>query len=189
MSFAVQHSLFTSADDFLSAEEVAEGKHEFLNGVVYALAGARQRHNELAMNIAASLHAQLRGRKCRAYGSDMMIKVEHGSDLRFYYPDVSVICQPAGPEARVQTEPTVIFEVLSASTARIDTGEKRLAYLTIPSMEACVLVDADKREVTLWQREAATWQPQVLTALDSRLTFPNAGCALTLAEIYQGTGL
>jgi len=142
MSIALSQPPLVSPEDYLAEEAAASQKHEYLSGMVYAMAGATQRHDDLAMNIAAALHTRLRGRPDRPYGSGMLVRVERGSDLRFYYPDVSIICRPAGEEARVQTEPSVIFEVLSESTARIDTGEKRLAYLTIPMLEACVLMDS-----------------------------------------------
>ena len=189
MSIAVQHAPLISPKEFLAGEIASEIKHEYLNGVVYAMAGARQRHNELAGNIFAALHGRLRGRPCRPFGSDMLVRVERGIDLRFYYPDVSIICRPAGPDARVQTEPSVIFEVLSESTARTDTGEKRMAYLTIPTLEAYVLVDSAERAVTVWRRVGEDWAPEVFTQPEATLAFTSAECALTVGEIYEGTGL
>lgn len=195
MSFAAQNPPLVSEEEYLAGEIASEVKHEYLNGMVYAIgtvvamAGATQRHNDLAGNIYAALHNQLRGRSCRPYGSDMLVRVQRGDDLRFYYPDVSIICRPAGPESRVQSEPTVIFEVLSESTARIDTGEKRLAYLTIPTLEAYVLVDSTQRAVTVWRRAGEGWVPQVLTSTDAVLTFAEAGCALSVGDIYEATGL
>lgn len=189
MSTAVQHAPLVSPEEYLAGEAASEIKHEYLNGVVYAMAGARQRHNDLASNILGFLHARLRGQPCRPYGSDMLVRVERGLDLRFYYPDVSIICRPAGPDARVQTQPSVIFEVLSESTARTDTGEKRMAYLTIPTLEAYVLVDSSERAVTVWRRTGEDWAPAVFTEPEATLVFTSADCALTVGEIYEGTGL
>jgi Uma2 family endonuclease len=189
MSTAVPHGPLTSPDDYLAGEIASESKHEYLNGMVYAMAGATERHNDLATNILGTLHGRLRGHACRPYGSDMLVRVERGPDLRFYYPDVSIICRRAGPSALVQHEPSVVFEVLSESTARIDTGEKRMAYLTIPNLEAYVLVDSNHREVTVWRQSGGLWAPQVLTASDAVLDFASAGCSLSVAEIYEGTGL
>jgi Uma2 family endonuclease len=132
MNIAVPHSPLTSPEEYLSGEEAGAQRHECLNGVVCAMARATQRHNEIAGNIFAALHSRLRGKPCHPYGSDRLVRVQSGDDLRFYHPDVSIICRPAGPEARVQEDPRVVFEVLSDSTARTDTGEKRMAYLTIP---------------------------------------------------------
>jgi Uma2 family endonuclease len=189
MSTPVQHAPLVSADEYLTGEAGSEAKHEYLNGIVYAMAGATQRHNEVATNILGTLHAALRGRACRAYGSDMLVRVERGEDLRFYYPDVSIVCRPAGPKELAQTEPVVIFEILSESTARTDTGEKRLAYLMIPTLEAYVLVDSDRREVTVWRQIANQWAPEVLTASEAVLEVKSADCQITVGEIYEGTGL
>ena len=189
MSTAVQHAPLVSADDYLAAEMEAERKHEYLNGVVCGMAGATERHNDLVMNIAGTLHARLRGSSCRPYASDMLLRVERGQDQRFYYPDVLIVCRPAGPKARVQSEPSVIFEVLSESAERIDTGEKRMAYLTVPTLEAYVIVDADRREVTVWRQTAGQWAPEILTAADAILEFASANCSLSVEEIYEGTEL
>jgi Uma2 family endonuclease len=189
MSIALPRTPLVSPQDYLAGEDTSGCKHEYLNGMVYAMAGATQRHNDIAGNIFGTLHNRLRTRPCRPYGSDMLVQVKAGSDLRYYYPDVSIICRPAGPEARVQTEPSVIFEVLSESTARIDTGEKRMAYLTIPSLEAYVIVDSNQRTVTVWRRENGSWQPEVLAQSEAALAFPTSGCSLTIGEIYEGTGL
>src|SRR3954451_8064900 len=121
MGIAAPRTPLVSAEEYLASGGASESKHEYLNGMVYGMAGATQRHNDIAGNVYAALHTQLRGHPCRPYGSDMLVRVEQGDDLRFYYPDVSIICRPAGPESRVQTEPSVIFEVLSESTARVDT--------------------------------------------------------------------
>lgn len=185
----MQHAPLVSADEYLAGEAASAARHEYLGGVIYGMAGATERHNELAGNIFAALHAQLRGKQCRPFIADMLIRVEVGGDLRFYYPDVSIICRPAGPMERVQTNPSFIFEVLSDSTARIDTGEKRTAYLTIPTLESYVLVDSDRREVTVWRQHDGRWSPEVFTAPDATLKFASAGCSLTVGEIYEGTGL
>jgi len=189
MSIAAPHSPLVSPEEYLSGEEAGAQKHEYLNGVVYAMAGGTQRHNEIAGNIFATLHSRLRGKPCRTYASDMLVRVQSGDDLRLYYPDVSVICRLAGPEARVQENPSVVFEVFSGSTERTDTGEKRMAYLTIPALESLVLVDSRKREVTVWRRRADGWAAEVITDPAATLAFATADCALTVAEMYEETGL
>jgi len=188
MTTAASYTAFVSPEDYLAGEVAAECRHEYLNGMVYAMAGGTQRHSAISVNILATLHAQMRGRPCRPYGSDMLVRVEHGGDLRFYYPDVSIICRPAGPESRVQTQPAVIFEVLSESTARTDTGEKRMAYLTIGTLEAYVLVDSTQRAITVWRRQGETWAHEVFAQPADRLTFINDEYQLLISEIYESTG-
>lgn len=189
MSSAVQHAPLMSPEEYLAGELAAETKHEFLNGVVYAMAGASKRHCDIATNILGTLFGQLRGQHCRPYGSDMLVRAQRSDDLRYYYPDVSIICRRSGPDAQFQTEPSVIFEILSPSTVRTDTGEKRLAYLTIPSLEAYVLIDSEKREVTVWRKTGEGWAPEVFTRADARIEFASADCALSVGEIYESTSL
>jgi Uma2 family endonuclease len=189
MSIAVQHAPLVKPDEYLVGEGVAECKHEYLNGVVYAMAGRTMRHNAIAVRITSRLYAQLAGKRCQPYNSDLLVRVRHGEDLRYYYPDVTIHCGSMEPGSHVIDDPAVIFEVMSESTARTDTGEKRLAYLTIATLEAYVLVDSDQRAVTVWRRTGNGWSPEVFTEPEESLTFANAGCTISLSEIYEGTGL
>lgn len=189
MSFAVQNPPLASEEEYLAGEIASEGKHEYLNGMVYAMGGGTMRHSALTVRIVSLLYAQLRGKRCQPYNSDLLVGVRRGNDLRFYYPDATIHCGPVQVDTRVIENPTVLFEVLSESTARTDTGEKRLAYLTIPTLEAYVLVDSAQRVVTVWRRVGEAWAPAVLTAADAVLTFAEAGCSLSVSDIYEATGL
>jgi Uma2 family endonuclease len=189
MSIAAPRSPLIPPEEYLRDEEAADQKHEYVNGVVYVREGCTQRHCEIVGNILGTLHRRLCGKRCRPFSSDMLVRVQSGDDLRLYYPDVSVICRLAGPEARVQENPSVVFEVFSGSTERTDTGEKRMAYLTIPALESLVLVDSRKREVTVWRRRADGWAAEVITDPAATLAFATADCALTVAEMYEETGL
>src|SRR5580698_10305724 len=83
-----------SVEDYLKGELISPIKHEYLGGVVYAMAGARNMHNVIATNIIGGLHSRLRGQSCRPFNSDTKIRIQLPTHLRFYYPDVSVICRP-----------------------------------------------------------------------------------------------
>ena len=188
MSIAQRHAYLTP-EDFLRGENGAPHKHEYLNGVVYAMAGGTNRHARLAGNIFGALFTRLRGKRCQPFNSDALIRVERGPDLRFYYPDVSVVCESNAPDEHFQDRPVVVFEVLSESTARLDRGEKREAYLTIPSLLVLVLVETDTMAVTLWRRTGESWAQEYAAAPEQVLSFPEIECELPLAEIYEGSGL
>src|SRR5205085_1055503 len=113
-----------SVEDYLAGELVSPVKHEYLGGVVYAMAGATNLHNAIAMNTAVAIQTRLRGKPCRAYNSDTKVRVRLSGHVRFYYPDVSVVCRSNPPTDSFQDEPAVIVEVLSDSTRRTDEGEK-----------------------------------------------------------------
>lgn len=177
--------IYISPSEFLAREEMAPCKHEYLNGVVYAMAGGTIEHSNIGGNIFAALKAHLRGKPCRPLNSDLLIHLRHGADECFYYPDTSVICGPADPKARFVDSPTVIFEVLSPSTARFDTGEKKDAYLRCESLQAYVLVHSEKVEVTIHTRRADGWDTVRYDETSDTLPLPCIECELPLAEIYE----
>src|SRR5690348_3972218 len=84
------------------------------------------RHAQIVMNVATRLHAAARGGPCRVITADVKVRV---SDERYYYPDVAVVSTPMRPDDTIITDPCLIVEVTSPSTARVDRGEKRQAYL------------------------------------------------------------
>ena len=173
-----------SIDDYLSGELISAIKHEYLGGVVYAMAGARNSHNIIATNILGSLHGRLRGRRCRPYNSDTKIRVLLPYQTRFYYPDTSVVCAPNSQEQSYQDSPVVIFEVLSRSTRRIDGGEKKDAYLTIPALAAYVLVEQESTEIVVYRRAEQGFVREAYEGLAAVIAFPELQTELPLSEIY-----
>ncbi len=82
-----------SPEDYLAWERQAETKNEYWNGEVFAMAGASRHHTLIAANVIASLHIQLRGRRCTVHTDDLRVKV---SPTGLYtYPDVVVVCGDA----------------------------------------------------------------------------------------------
>jgi len=188
MSIAQRHA-FLSPEDFLRGENGAPRKHEYLNGVVYAMAGGTNRHGRIGNNLAIALGVRLRGKRGQPFNSDTLVRVQRGADLRFYYPDLSVVCEPNNLDETFQERPVVLFEILSESTARLDRGEKREAYLTIPSLRVLALVDSATMAIALWRRTGETWTQEYVTAPDAVIALPEIECELPVAEIYEGAGL
>jgi Uma2 family endonuclease len=174
-----------SVEDYLAGELRSPVKHEYLGGVVYAMAGARNAHNVIATNTLGALYARLRGRPCRPFNSDTKIRVQLPTQVRFYYPDVSVVCRPNPQTDSFQDEPAVLFEVLSRGTRRIDEGEKKDAYQAIPSLSVYVLIEADTAAVVVFRRSGGDYVREVYEGLDAVLPLPEIGIDLPLAEIYE----
>src|SRR5580704_12562062 len=105
-----------TVEDYLAGELISPIKHEYLGGVIYAMAGAKNAHNLIASNTLASLWSRLRRRVCRPFNSDTKIRVRLPTQVRFYYPDVSVICRPNPQTDSFQDEPAVLVEVTSRRT-------------------------------------------------------------------------
>jgi Uma2 family endonuclease len=174
-----------SVEDYLAAELVSPVKHEYLGGVVYAMAGARNVHNLIASNTLVALGARLRGRHCRPFNSDTKIRVRLPAHVRFYYPDVSVICRPNPQTDSFQDEPAALFEVLSRPTRRIDEGEKKDAYLTVPSLSVYVLIEQETPAVVVFRRTEHGFVREVHHGLEAVLPLPEIEIELPLAEIYE----
>ncbi len=185
MSAALQRNLI-SIEDYLAGELLSPIKHEYLNGAVHAMAGARIVHNDIGGNVFASLHTRLRGKRCRPYNSDTKIRMHLPNGVRFYYPDVSVVCGSNPPESSFQDNPTVIFEVMSRSTRRIDAGEKKDAYLTIPSLKVYVLVEQESASMVVYRRGEQGFVREVIEGMDAVLPLDEIGTQLPLAEVYEG---
>ena len=173
-------------DDYLAGELVSPVKHEYLGGVVYAMAGGRNAHNQIATNTVAALWGRLRGRACRAFNSDSKVRVRLPDQVRFYYPDASVVCRPNPPGDSFQDEPAVVFEVLSRGTRRIDQGEKRDTYLTIPSLAAYVLLEQDSPTAVVYRRTHQGVVREEYQGTGAVLPLGEVGIELPLADVYDG---
>ena len=181
--------LHVSVTEYLAGELASDIKHEYLGGVVYAMAGGRNAHNLIASNLLGTLYTRLRGRPCRAYNSDTKIRVQLPTELRFYYPDASVVCRPNPASDTFQDQPTIVAEVLSRKTRRIDEGEKKQAYLTLPSLSVYLLVEQEAATVTVYRRSETGFQREVHSGLDAKIDLPEVSAELPLAELYDGVEL
>ena len=173
-----------SVEDYLATELQSDIKHEYLGGVVYAMSGARNRHNRIVMNVYGLLWSGLRGASCQPYNSDTKIRIRLPNHVRFYYPDASVICRSNPLDDSFQDDPVVIVEVLSKRTRRLDEGEKKDAYLTIPSLMLYLLVEQDSQAVQVFRRTAQGFLRELYA--DGVIQLPEIKCQLPLAELYQG---
>jgi len=185
MSTARRLNLIT-IDDYLSGEQESTIKHEYLGGVVYAMVGARNAHNMIASNVQGTLFGQLRGHKCRVFNSDTKIRVRLTNQTRFYYPDVSIICHPNAQSDVFQDQPSVIVEVLSESTRRIDDGEKRDAYLTIPTLTHYILLEQSSPAAIVYERGEPGFKRRVHSDISDRIVMPDINVTLELATVYNG---
>ncbi len=175
--------LTISVTNYLEGELISEIKHEYINGEVYAMAGAKRAHNLISMNLSALLYNHLRGTPCRVFGSDMKVGIQTKTDDFFYYPDLHVSCEQAGND-NFNKQPKLIIEVLSESTERKDRAEKFYNYRKLESLEEYILVAQDCQRVEIYNRSQA-WELGLFTQASDQFSFGSVGLNLTLAEIYQ----
>ena len=128
MGNALRKSDYVSPEEYLTGEELSEDKHEYLNGVVYMMAGASAGHDRIAANIMRHLGNALSGKPCEAFTSDTRVRVRPGEGEFYYYPDATVDCSGRANDSKYAESPRVIFEVLSPATERTDRVEKLQNY-------------------------------------------------------------
>jgi len=174
-----------SVEDYLAGELRSQVKHEYLGGMVYAMAGATNAHNIIASNILGSLHAKLRGSRCRVFNPDTKIRIHLPTHWRFYYPDASIVCRPNPQSESFQDEPAAILEVMSKATRRLDMGEKKDAYLTIPSLLAYVLLEQETAAAIVHRRTEQGFEREVYEGLEASIPLHEIDVELPLREVYE----
>ncbi len=176
-----------TADEYLHAEARGQVRREFVRGQLFDMVGGTDSHNLICLNIASALRERLRDRPCRVFMADMKLRVV--ADV-FYYPDVFVTCDPDDREPYFKERPTLVVEVLSATTEGTDRREKFLAYELLPSLREYVLVQQSRREVEVFQRSSPdeAWTKSVHTASDE-VAFTSVGVSMTMPEVYEGVEL
>ncbi len=183
---ALKQQNFITIHDYLAGEEISDVKHEYIGGTVHAMAGATNRHNSIATSALLSLGSQLRGKSCQPFNSDTKVRIEFPDHTRLYYPDAMVVCDSRSSTDHFQDRPVVIVEVLSDSTRRADLGEKRDAYLTIPSLKVLIFVETDFASVILHRRKAeGGFAIEHHAGLDSVIDLPEIEATMCLADIFE----
>lgn len=135
----------TSLEGFLDDEQRSERRHELVGGRVYAMAGGSERHDLAAGFLFELLAAGARAIGCRPFTANRLVRTRSGNA---YYPDVVVACGQA-PHRLYETDPALVVEVLSPSTADVDRREKAVAYAEATSLRLLVLVDPNTRRMEL----------------------------------------
>jgi Uma2 family endonuclease len=180
---------YYTAEQYLTLERKAEYKSEYINGQIFAMAGASKEHIAIATNLIGELHAQLKGRPCQVYNSDMRVRVKPTG--MHTYPDVTAICgEPHFDDRQLDTltNPTVIIEVLSPSTEAYDRGVKFAHYRKLDSLTDYVLISQDRMLVEHFVRAGDKGDQWLLTEFsdpDSALRLISIDCTVALLDIYD----
>ena len=176
-----------SAEEFLEWESAQPYQHELIENRVYDMTGATPSHNLINLDLAFALKRRPYRRGCQVFGMNIQVQVDPSAT--FTYPDAVVVCG----ESRFRYEtsppmlenPTLLFEILSSSTERIDRKRKREQYLNIPTLSGYFLVSQDKPLIEAHTRSSDDWQYRKYSGLDARLIIPTPACEIPLSEIYH----
>jgi Uma2 family endonuclease len=172
--------------EYMAMEEVSTERHDFYHGEIFAMAGGTKNHNNIILNIGVSLKA-IKKSGCDVFIDGMKLEIE--KDQFYVYPDLIYTCNVdlKGNDLFVKN-PSIIFEVISDSTALYDKEVKLKYYKRIESLKYYVLVAQKEIMVEVFSRidNSQIWKYQTFETINEMIEFEDLGFALPLATIYDG---
>lgn len=177
-------SLLT-ASEFFAWEGEQLDKHELCYGEAFSMAGGTVEHARLTAKVTVQLANRIGGGDGDVYSSELAVEIDAAG--HFAYPDATVVCGPVersehGPAV---TNPTVVVEVLSPSTAPWDRGGKLDRYRRLPSLQAVVFVSTDRARADAVVRDGDRWV-LVDPDADGRLALDAVGASLDVPALFEG---
>lgn len=177
-----------SVEEYLKIEANSEEKYEYYDGVILAMAGGTLNHGLICGNIFGEFRTILKNKKrnCKAINSE--IKLHISSKNAFLYPDAMVICgdiKKSSVNPNAVTNPLVIVEVLSKSTANYDRGDKFFLYKQIEILQEYILIEQEKAQIDIYERKSDLWKITRVLGLQNDLEIHSLGIKIPLTDIYQ----
>ena len=170
-------------DEYLDRERLDPIRHEYVDGVIYAMAGATERHNVISAELLSALLNHLPVR-CRAFNGDLKLRIRLEVTDQFYYPDCMVFCGPGDQARHWREDPLVLGEVMSASTEDVDRGDKLVAYTThVPTLQEYILIEQAMMRVEVYRR-ANGWQKEILGP-DDMLRLESIAFEIQVSALYR----
>ena len=175
---------FTAVDFLRFAEKQVE-RVEYENGRFVAMGTTSGPHNEIVLNLAGILKSLSRKKGCKVYVESVSLEVE--KDGKYYLPDVMLTCDARDhADRKLKRYPSLVAEVLSATSVKRDRGEKLQAYLKLASLQHYLLLSQDQIRVEVFSRGAeGNWLYQSLEGLNQTLHLSQPELSIPLASLYE----
>lgn len=194
----VSDGLYMTVEQYLALDEATDAKYEYDNGYVFMLrppssayddqaaidmAGGSVAHAAICAQLAYLLVGALKGKPCRVYTSDARMKL---AERQYYYPDITVACgQETGSMLK---NPTLVVEVVSATTEKHDRGSKFNMYKTLPTVQEYMLIGSQYQSIEVHRREGKFWRQHHYLPGDL-IELPSIGTRFPFDEVYDGIEL
>ncbi|MFB2981229.1 Uma2 family endonuclease [Microseira sp. BLCC-F43] len=186
---STQYHAYFSPEEYLEIEENNPIKHEYRQGLIYAMAGASKAHVIITLNISILLNTHLEESDCLVYSTDMKVRVEGVND--FYYPDVAVTCdeRDRNSDEKFIRYACLIVEVLSPKTEDFDREGKFNDYKTLETLSEYVLISQDQMRVECFRRDASgNWIAQTYEQ-GEEISFQSINFSCPIASLYRKVSL
>lgn len=183
---AIPKTKLTPAE-YLEFERKSEERHEYFDGEIYAMSGAKRNHNVIAWNVGGELRQKLKGKKCEAYPADMRVFVPKTG--LYTYPDLVVVCgEPQFKDNVFDTllNPVLLIEVLSETTESYDRGRKFQHYRSIETLREYILIAQDEARIEKYAKTGdGFWVLSEAVGIEAEIEFESIECRVRLAEVYD----
>jgi Uma2 family endonuclease len=175
--------------EYLEMEIASAEKHEYYQGEIFAMAGATVEHNRIATNVTGEIYSKLKGKNCNVFNSDLRVHIQANS--LYTYPDITVVCgevEKLPNTLDTIINPTLIIEVLSASTKDYDRGTKFMLYRDIPSLKEYLVIDSTgKVHLEKWyKKEDGLWILNEYKSTEDTVPIESLSIELAMADVYRG---
>ncbi len=174
-------------EEYLALDRAAEVPSEYYDGEIFPLAAVSWEHSVISANVVSLLQGRLGKSPCFVANSPLRVRV---SPTKFLIPDLMVVCgKPALTDEHQDTvtNPKVIVEILSPSTADFDYGAKFILYRKLESFEEYLLVSQDRARVEVAHKTAdKRWVISTYEGLEAVVNIESLSISLPMAEIYRG---
>lgn len=179
---------YVSEKEYLSFERDALDKHEYYKGEIFLMPGASFKHNLIESNLRGVLHNFLKGKTCREFGSNLRVHIPENT--LYTYPDILMLCDEpdfVDDEFDTITNPSILIEILSPSTANYDRGAKFELYRDIATLKEYMLIDSKTIHIVVYARNIDnTWTLSETKDLNDNVQLPSIDFTLKVADIYEG---
>ena len=175
-----------TAAEYLEMERNSDVKHEFYRGEIFAMAGAKERHNLIVSNLIGIFYNKFKNQPCVVYPSDMRVEIDESH--HYAYPDVILVCGERkflDKKNDTLLNPNVIIEVLSESTENYDRSKKFEAYRTIPSFQEYVLVSSDRKKIEVFTKSPEGRWYLSESGPSDKVAISAVSTELSLSEVYD----
>jgi len=179
---------YVTPEEYLEIERNTDGKNEYINGEIFPVEGGTRAHSRITTNTILAVGKRLAGGVCEVYDSSLNVCIDRSS--LYVHPDVSVICgkpEYASSGKDTISNPRLVVEVMSPTTANYDLGWKARRYWKIASLRNLLLIEQEEVWIEHWFRaEGGKWESLVLESLSDILCVESLSIEIPVSEIYRG---
>lgn len=176
-----------TVEEYLELEKTSEIRHEFVYGKLIPISGESKIANDIAGNVYIFLKTNLKNSLFQAYSHTLKVQVDKKGLYR--YPDVMVGLKSDNTHTHLVTQPILLIEITSESSADRDHVTKLREYTHIESLQHYLIIDQYEMLVESYRREENSWIYEIFETSEAAINIKALNLTLSLPTIYEGIAL